>query len=116
MSSLCTRNEVLFSRTLNMSLEGKCNGFMLIVSINFHFWIVCSKKDHVDFNKNKDRCDGKGGRGRDKEMTSKGKRMYHVNHGSSYKEPLSMQELKELIDSLRAAPEGTTLITFRRRA
>ena len=73
------------------------------------------EKDHVYFNKNKDRYDGKGGRGRDKEMTSKGRRKYHVNHGSSYKEPLSMQELKELIDSLRAAPEGTTLITFRRR-
>jgi hypothetical protein len=48
-------------------------------------------------------------------MTSKGRHKYYVNHGRGYKEPLSLQELKELIDSLRAAPEGTTLITFRRR-
>lgn len=40
---------------------------------------------------------------------------HYVNHGSSYKEILSIQELKELIDSLRGAPEETTF-TFRCRA
>ena len=47
-------------------------------------------------------------------MTSERRRNYNTNHGSDYKEPLLMQEL-ELIDSLRAAPEGTTF-TFRYRA
>ena len=65
------------------------------------------EKDLADFN---------GGRGRDKEMTSKDRHKYHVNYDNGFKELVSTQELKELIDSLRAAPEGTTLITFRRRA
>jgi hypothetical protein len=64
------------------------------------------EKDLVVFKKNKDLHDGKGGRDRDKEMTSKGiiKAIYNDNGF------ISTQELEELIDSLCAASEGTTLL------
>lgn len=68
------------------------------------------EKDLVDFNKNKDRSGSRGGRGRNKKMSSKGRYNYHVNYDNSFKELLSTQELKELLDLFRAAPEGTTLL------
>lgn len=74
------------------------------------------EKDLADFNKNKDLRDSKGGRSMDKEMTDKGRRKIYVNYDNRFKEFLSTQQLKELIDSLRVAPKGTTLITFRHRA
>ncbi len=51
----------------------------------------------------------------DKEMTDKGTHKIYANYDNRFAEFLSTQQLKELIESLRVAPKGTTLITFRHR-
>jgi hypothetical protein len=73
------------------------------------------EKDLLDFNNNKNLCDNNGGRSMDKEMTDKGTHKIYANYDNRFAEFLSTQQLKELIESLRVAPKGTTLITFRHR-
>jgi|GEM_PF-6273890 len=49
-------------------------------------------------------------------MTSKGKHSYKTDHGTRECQPLLLQELTELIESLRAAKPGTTILAIRKPA
>jgi hypothetical protein len=52
------------------------------------------EKDPVVFNKNKDLCYGKGGMGKDKEMTSKGEHKIRVNYDNGSKNSYLQRNLR----------------------
>jgi hypothetical protein len=47
-------------------------------------------------------------------MTLKGNHGYKQKFGTRDYRPLGREELKELVESLRTAPEGTTALVFRK--
>jgi len=47
-------------------------------------------------------------------MTSRGRHGYKLKFGTREYQPLSTAALKELVESLSAAPEGTTALVFRK--
>jgi hypothetical protein len=46
-------------------------------------------------------------------MTSRGKHGYKLKFGTREYQPISTAELKELVKSLHAAPEGTTFFVIK---